>query len=64
MKRAHGGVLLAAAAWTIVVWVTRIGILFGQGTAAFKVVHAVLIVGSLGFGVATGWIGIRLLRSR
>lgn len=55
-------ILLAASAWTIFVWVTRIRILFGQGTGAFKTVHAVLIIGSLAFGIATGVIGLKLLK--
>lgn len=60
--RRYGWILLASAAWTTWVWVTRIGILFGSESAAFKAVHAVLILGSLGFAAATGWIGVRLLR--
>lgn len=56
-------VLVAASIWTIVVWVTRVKIVMGNGSASFRAVHAVLIVGSLAFGVATGWIGLKMLRT-
>jgi hypothetical protein len=62
MNRQCAWILLACAVWTILVWVTRIGIVFGNGSAAFRIVHAVLIVGSLAAGVATGWVGLKLLR--
>ena len=62
--RRRAAVLLAAAAWTLLVWITRIGILFGQQTVGFKVVHAVLIVGSLAAGVAVGAVGLALWREQ
>lgn len=44
------------------VWVTRLVILAGSDdSTGFKVVHAVLAVVSLAFGVAVGWIGLRAL---
>lgn len=62
--RRYGWILVASFVWTTLVWVTRIGIVLRQGSSAgFRIVHAVLIVGSLGFGAAVGWVGLKLLRS-
>jgi hypothetical protein len=56
-------VLVALCAWTLYVWITRIFIMAGQDeSAGFKVVHGVLAVISLAFGIAAGWIGVRRLR--
>lgn len=64
VSRRAAVVLLAAAAWTAYVWITRLVILSGgDESTGFKVVHAVLAVVSLGFGAAVGWIGWRALRS-
>jgi hypothetical protein len=61
--RRYGWILVAASAWTLYVWVTRIFIIARQNASpSFKVVHGVLIVVSLLFGLAVGYIGVRLLR--
>jgi hypothetical protein len=58
-------VLLAACAWTLYVWVTRVWIMTGQDeSAGFKVVHGLLALVSIAFGLAVGRIGWRALRSR
>lgn len=55
--------LLAAAAWNAWVWLTRLGlVLDGSNSAPFRLVHAVLIVVSLGFAVALAVVGWRLRR--
>ena len=51
--------------WTLWVWITRISIIMGQDqSTGFKVVHTILAIGSIAFGLAAGWIGLRRLRSR
>lgn len=63
MTRRRSLVLLAASAWTLYVWITRLAILLpGDESVAFKVVHAVLAGVSLAFAVAVGWIGLDTLR--
>ena len=58
MTKRQSGILMAAAAWTTYVWVSRLVIMAGQDeSVGFKVVHAVLAVVSLAFGVAVGRIG-------
>jgi hypothetical protein len=58
-------VLLAACAWTLYVWITRVWIMTGQDeSAGFKVVHGLLALVSIAFGLAVGRIGWRALRSR
>jgi hypothetical protein len=65
LSRRASVVLLAAAAWTLFVWFTRIGnILDDDRSTAFKVVHLGLAVVSVGFGVAVGMIGLRGWRNR
>jgi hypothetical protein len=57
MTRGQIRVLLAASAWTLYVWVSRLFILVGQDTTTgFKVVHFVLAAVSIAFGLAVGWI--------
>jgi cytochrome bd-type quinol oxidase subunit 1 len=64
VSRRAAKVLLAAAAWTLYVWITRMwNILQDDHSVGFKVVHAVLAVVSIGFGIAVGVIGWRALRS-
>jgi hypothetical protein len=60
MSRVHRRILLAAAAWTLYVWITRAFILAGDDDAStsFKVVHFVLAGVSVAFGLATGWIAL------
>lgn len=61
--RREGWILMAAAAWTVYVWVTRAFTLARQdASTSFKVVHAVLVVVSIAFGLAVAWVGLKLLR--
>lgn len=63
MTRRSAVVLLAAAAWTGFVWISRIVIMSGQDTSAgFKVVHFTLAGISLAFGLAVAAIGLRAWR--
>ena len=65
LSRRAGWVLVAAGAWTLYVWISRIFIMAGQDeSTGFKVVHGVLAVISIAFGVAVGWIGLQRLRTR
>jgi hypothetical protein len=63
-SRTRSTLLLAAAAWTIWVWATRIWNIFGDPAhgAAFKAVHSVLALGSIALGVALGVVGLRMRR--
>ena len=64
MSRRAAWTLVALCVWTLWVWITRISIIFGQKqSTGFKVVHTILAVGSIAFGLAAGWIGLRSLRS-
>jgi len=64
MSRRASWTLIALCAWTLWVWITRISIILGQDQSiGFKVVHVVLGVGSIAFGLAADWIGLRALRS-
>jgi small neutral amino acid transporter SnatA (MarC family) len=62
--RARSTLLLAAAAWTIWVWATRIWNIVGDPAhdAAFKAVHSLLALVSIAFGVAIGLVGLRMRR--
>ena len=62
--RARSTLLLAAAAWTIWVWTTRIWNIVGDPAhdAAFKAVHSLLALVSVAFGVALGVVGLRMRR--
>jgi hypothetical protein len=62
--RARSTLLLAAAAWTIWVWVTRIWNILNDPTrdAAFKAVHSLLALVSIAFAVALGVVGLRMRR--
>ncbi|MGH8976724.1 MAG: hypothetical protein ACRDV7_01520 [Acidimicrobiia bacterium] len=63
MSRKAAWVLVALCAWTLYVWISRLFIMAGQDeTIAFKVVHAILAVISIAFGLAAGWMGLRRLR--
>jgi hypothetical protein len=65
VSRRGAGVLLTAAAWTLFVWVTRIGNILGDDrSTSFKVVHVVLAGVSVAFGLAVGWVGLRAWRQR
>lgn len=57
--------LVALCAWTLYVWITRVVIIAGQDqSTGFKVVHDVLAVISIAFGLGAGWVGLKTLRSR
>jgi hypothetical protein len=62
--RARSTLLLAAAAWTIWVWLTRIWNILGDPAhdAAFKLVHSLLALVSVAFGIALGVVGLRMRR--
>jgi hypothetical protein len=64
MSRKVAWVLVALCAWTLYVWITRLWIMAGQDeSAGFKVVHGILAVISIAFGVFAGWVGVRRLRA-
>jgi hypothetical protein len=62
--RTRSTLLLAAAAWTIWVWVTRIWNILGDPAtdAAFKLVHSLLALVSVAFGIALAVVGLRMRR--
>jgi small neutral amino acid transporter SnatA (MarC family) len=62
--RARSTLLLAAAAWTIWVWATRIWNIVGDPAhdAAFKAVHSLLALVSVAFGIALAVVGLRMRR--
>ena len=65
MSRRAAWTLIALCAWTLWVWLTRMWIIAHQHqTMGFKVVHTILGIGSIAFGLAAGWIGYRALRPR
>ena len=58
MTRRQSRILIAAAVWTLYVWISRIVIMSGQDNSiGFKVVHGILAAVSIGFGLAVGKIG-------
>ncbi len=65
MSKSHALVLRAFAAWTVYVWGTRIWNVIGDDTRgfAFKAVHVVLALISVGFAVAT-WVIVSRNRRR
>ena len=64
MTRRQANLLIAACVWTLYVWISRIVIISGQDqSTGFKVVHGVLAVISIAFGLAVGWLGWRARRS-
>ena len=62
--RARSTLLLAAAAWTIWVWATRIWNIVGDpaNDAAFKLVHSLLALVSVAFGIALAVVGLCMRR--
>ena len=62
--RTRSTLLLAAAAWTIWVWTTRIWNILNDPAhdAAFKAVHSLLALVSVAFGIAIGVVGLRMRR--
>ena len=64
LTRRQSRILLAAAVWTLYVWISRIVIMAGQDeSTGFKVVHGILALVSIGFALAIGKIGLQA-RSR
>ena len=65
MSRRAAWTLVALCVWTLWVWITRMWNILGQDqSAGFKIVHTILAIGSIAFGLAAGSIGYRALRSR
>ena len=63
MTRRAAWLLIALCAWTLWVWLTFMWIIaHQQHPIGFKVVHGVIAVGSMAFGLAAGRIGYRALR--
>jgi hypothetical protein len=63
MSRRASWTLIALFAWTTWVWITFMWIIDHQDhPMSFKVVHGLLALGSIAFGIAAGWIGYRGLR--
>ncbi len=64
LTRRQTRILIAAAVWTLYVWISRLVIMAGQDeSTGFKVVHAVLAFVSIGFALAIGKIGLQAYRS-
>jgi hypothetical protein len=64
MTKRESKILLAAAAWTLYVWISRLVIMAGQDeSTGFKVVHGILALVSIAFALALARIGWRHLRS-
>ena len=64
LTRRQVRILIAAAIWTLYVWISRLVIMAGQDeSTGFKVVHAVLAFVSIGFALAIGKIGLQAYRS-
>ncbi|HMF04782.1 MAG TPA: hypothetical protein VKH17_08210 [Acidimicrobiia bacterium] len=64
MTRRISILLLAAGAWTLFVWVTRLVNMAGEDrSAGFFVVHGLLALISIAFGLALGVVGWRALRA-
>jgi hypothetical protein len=58
LTRRQSRILIAAAVWTLYVWISRIVIMAGQNeSTGFKVVHGLLATVSIGFALAIGKIG-------
>ncbi len=58
LTRRQSRILIAAAVWTLYVWISRIVIMAGQDeSAGFKIVHGILALVSIGFALAIGKIG-------
>ena len=64
MTKRESKILLAAAAWTLYVWISRLVIMAGQDeSTGFKVVHGLLALVSIGFALVIARIGWRSQRS-
>ena len=64
LTRRQVRILIAAAIWTLYVWISRLVIMAGQDeSTGFKVVHALLAFVSIGFALGIGKIGLQAYRS-
>jgi hypothetical protein len=64
MTRRQSNLLLAAGAWTLYIWISFIVIQTRQhNSVGFKVVHGVLALISIAFGLAIGRMGWRARRA-
>jgi hypothetical protein len=64
MTRRQSNLLIAAAVWTVYVWISFVVIQTRQDTSVgFKVVHGVLALISMAFGIAVGIVGWRARRT-
>jgi hypothetical protein len=64
MSRRASWTLIALGAWTLWVWLTFMWIIGHQDhPMGFKVVHGIIAVGSIAFGIAAARIGYRALRT-
>jgi hypothetical protein len=63
-QRTRAYLILAASAWTLYVWITRMWNIAQDQTTTFgfKAVHAVIAVISVAFAVVLAVIGVRMLR--
>ncbi len=65
MTRRVSILLLAAGGWTLFVWVTRLFNMAGEDrSVGFFVVHSLLAIISIAFGLALGVVGWKALRAR
>ena len=65
MTRRQANLLIVACVWTVYVWISFIVIQSRQHdtSVGFKVVHGVLALISIAFGIAVGRVGWRARRS-
>jgi hypothetical protein len=64
MTRRQSNLLIATGVWTIYIWVSFVVIQTRQHTSVgFKVVHGVLALISMAFGIAVGIMGWRARRA-
>jgi len=60
---AVGALLLAAAAWTWIIWITRLVNMAGEDrSAGFVAVHGAIAGISMLLAIPVAWVGLRLLR--
>jgi hypothetical protein len=65
LSRRAAWLLIALCGWTLYVWITRLWLMAGDddNSTGFVVVHSVLALISIAFGLGAGWIGWRALRA-
>jgi hypothetical protein len=65
MTRRQANLLIAACVWTVYVWISFVVIQSRQHdtSVGFKVVHGILALISIAFGLAVGRMGWRARRS-